>query len=84
MCWSFLLPAGRLADFLGADVVKGKGLNCNLIISRFPLGAPVTDRAIPVAIFRSALSLSFSLFLSLSPSLPSFLPYLFYSVYYQI
>ena len=28
------------------------GLNCNLIISRFPAGAPVTDRAIPVAIFR--------------------------------
>lgn len=33
-------------------MVKDKGLNCNLIISRYPTGAPVTERAIPVAIFR--------------------------------
>lgn len=46
-----LTTAGRLADFLGAEMVKDKGLNCNLIISRLPLDAPVTDRAIPVAIF---------------------------------
>ncbi len=32
-------------------MVKDKGLNCNLIISRLPAGAPVTERAIPVAIF---------------------------------
>lgn len=46
-----LTTAARLADFLGADMVKDKGLNCNLIISRLPAGAPVTERAIPVAIF---------------------------------
>jgi DNA polymerase epsilon subunit 1 len=46
-----LTTAARLADFLGAEMVKDKGLNCNLIISRLPAGAPVTDRAIPVAIF---------------------------------
>jgi hypothetical protein len=46
-----LTTAGRLADFLGAEMVKDKGLNCNLIISRLPAGAPVTDRALPVAIF---------------------------------
>eukprot|EP01039_Chlorochromonas_danica_P000441 gene441-475_t len=46
-----LTTAGRLADFLGAEMVQDKGLNCNLIISRLPAGAPVTDRAIPVAIF---------------------------------
>lgn len=46
-----LTTAARLADFLGAEMVKDKGLNCNLIISRLPAGAPVTERAIPVAIF---------------------------------
>lgn len=46
-----LTTALRLADFLGAEMVKDKGLNCNLIISHLPAGAPVTDRAIPVAIF---------------------------------
>lgn len=46
-----LTTARRLADFLGAEMVKDKGLNCNLIISKYPAGAPVTDRALPVAIF---------------------------------
>lgn len=46
-----LTTAGRLADFLGAEMIKDKGLNCKLVISRLPEGAPVTDRAIPVAIF---------------------------------
>ena len=46
-----LTTASRLADFLGSEMIKDKGLNCNLIISRLPLGAPVTERAIPVAIF---------------------------------
>jgi DNA polymerase elongation subunit (family B) len=46
-----LTSAARLADFLGAEMVKDKGLNCNLIISRFPLGDPVAERAIPVVIF---------------------------------
>ena len=46
-----LTTAARLADFLGAEMVKDKGLNCNLIISRLPAGAPVTERALPVAIF---------------------------------
>ncbi len=35
-----LTTAARLADFLGAEMVKDKGLNCNLIISRLPAGAP--------------------------------------------
>ena len=47
-----LTTASRLADFLGQEMVKDKGLNCNLVISRLPAGAPVTERAIPVAIFR--------------------------------
>jgi DNA polymerase epsilon subunit 1 len=46
-----LTTAARLADFLGEDMVKDKGLNCNLIISCLPHDAPVAERAIPVAIF---------------------------------
>lgn len=46
-----LTTAARLADFLGPEMVKDKGLNCNLIISRLPAGSPTTERAIPVAIF---------------------------------
>ncbi|KAL4079949.1 hypothetical protein V8B97DRAFT_1928963 [Scleroderma yunnanense] len=43
--------ARRLAEFLGDQMVKDKGLACKFIISAKPQGAPVTDRAVPVAIF---------------------------------
>ncbi|EPS44616.1 hypothetical protein H072_1405 [Dactylellina haptotyla CBS 200.50] len=43
--------ARRLAEFLGDQMVKDKGLNCKYIISAKPRGSPVTDRAVPVAIF---------------------------------
>lgn len=43
--------AKRLAEFLGSQMVKDKGLACKFIISERPFGAPVTERAIPVAIF---------------------------------
>ena len=43
--------ARRLAEFLGDQMVKDKGLACKFIISAKPHGAPVTDRAVPVAIF---------------------------------
>lgn len=46
-----LTTASRLADFLGPDMVKDKGLNCRLVIANRPHGAPVTERAIPTAIF---------------------------------
>lgn len=46
-----LTTARRLADFLGAEMVKDKGLNCRMVISSKPVGAPVTDRALPTAIF---------------------------------
>ncbi|PIC54700.1 hypothetical protein B9Z55_003843 [Caenorhabditis nigoni] len=45
--------AKRLAEFLGDDMVKDAGLACMFIISRHPIGAPVTERAIPVAIFKA-------------------------------
>ncbi|KAK0235168.1 hypothetical protein EDD85DRAFT_1024974 [Armillaria nabsnona] len=40
--------ARRLADFLGYQIVKDKGLTCKFIIS---IGAPVTERAVAVANF---------------------------------
>ncbi|KAI9626477.1 hypothetical protein KEM48_010300 [Puccinia striiformis f. sp. tritici PST-130] len=43
--------AKRLSEFLGNQMVKDKGLSCRFIISAKPHGAPVTDRAVPVAIF---------------------------------
>ncbi|KAF8518703.1 hypothetical protein BU17DRAFT_90783 [Hysterangium stoloniferum] len=43
--------AKRLAEFLGDQMVKDKGLACKFIISGKPIGAPVTERAVPIAIF---------------------------------
>ncbi|KAL7672483.1 hypothetical protein ACOME3_007367 [Neoechinorhynchus agilis] len=45
--------AKRLAEFLGEQMIKDKGLTCRFIISRRPEGAPIADRAIPVAIFQA-------------------------------
>eukprot|EP01018_Ginkgo_biloba_P017404 Gb_06608 [translate_table: standard] len=45
--------ARRLADFLGDAMVKDKGLRCQYIVARDPQGAPVSERAIPVAIFET-------------------------------
>lgn len=49
--------AKRLAEFLGDQMVKDKGLACKFIISAKPFGAPVTERAVPVAIFSAAESI---------------------------
>ncbi|KFH48264.1 DNA polymerase epsilon catalytic subunit A-like protein [Hapsidospora chrysogenum ATCC 11550] len=46
-----ITTARRLADFLGEQMVKDKGLNCKFIICSRPRDAPVTERAVPVAIF---------------------------------
>lgn len=45
--------AKRLSEFLGDQMVKDKGLSCRFIISRKPEGSPVTERAIPLAIFQT-------------------------------
>ena len=46
-----ITTAKRLAEFLGEQMVKDKGLNCKYIISARPKAAPVTERAVPIAIF---------------------------------
>lgn len=46
-----ITTAKRLAEFLGDQMTKDKGLNCKFIVSSRPKNAPVTERAIPVAIF---------------------------------
>ena len=48
-----ITTAKRIAEFLGADMIANKGLNCTYIVSRTPEGAPVTERAIPVEIFKA-------------------------------
>lgn len=48
-----ITTAKRLGEFLGAEMIKDAGLNCKYIISSKPLDSPVTERAIPVAIFSS-------------------------------
>ncbi|KAF1352349.1 hypothetical protein BDV97DRAFT_293561 [Delphinella strobiligena] len=48
-----ITTAKRLAEFLGEQMIKDKGLNCKYIISSRPKNSPVTERAIPVAIFSS-------------------------------
>ncbi|XP_025837463.1 DNA polymerase epsilon catalytic subunit A [Agrilus planipennis] len=45
--------AKRLAEFLGDQMVKDAGLACKYIIAKKPEGAPVTERAIPLAIFQA-------------------------------
>lgn len=45
--------AKRLAEFLGDQMIKDKGLACKFIISKNPSGAPVSERAIPLAIFQA-------------------------------
>lgn len=52
-----ITTAKRLSEFLGEQMVKDKGLNCRYIISSKPRGAPVTERAIPVAIFSADASI---------------------------
>ena len=51
-----LTAAARLADFLGNEMVKDKGLNCHLVVSHLPAGAPVTERAVPTAIFSAGVA----------------------------
>lgn len=46
-----ITTARRLGEFLGEEMVKDKGLQCKYVISAKPFNAPITDRAIPVAIF---------------------------------
>ncbi|XP_018496572.1 DNA polymerase epsilon catalytic subunit A [Galendromus occidentalis] len=45
--------ARRLAEFLGDQMVKDAGLSCRYVIAKKPEGAPVTERAIPLAIFHA-------------------------------
>ncbi|KFK43140.1 hypothetical protein AALP_AA1G085200 [Arabis alpina] len=45
--------AKRLANFLGDTMVKDKGLRCQYIVACEPKGTPVSERAVPVAIFET-------------------------------
>lgn len=73
---SSITTAKRLGEFLGEDMVKDKGLQCKFIISNLPPNAPVTERAIPVAIFSAEISAkrSFLRRWTMDPSLENFDP----------
>lgn len=45
--------AKRLSEFLGPEIVRGKGINVKFIISKKPIGAPIAERAVPTAIFET-------------------------------
>ncbi|KAI5184513.1 DNA polymerase epsilon subunit 1 [Nematocida homosporus] len=45
-----LTAAGRLAELLGQDL-STKGVSCSFIVSKYPVGEPVTSRAIPQSVF---------------------------------
>ena len=62
---SFLSTAKRIAEFLGDQMTKDKGLSCKFVIARRPEGAPVTERAIPVIIFHAEVSAILLLLLSI-------------------
>ena len=53
-----ITTARRLAQFLGDERIKDKGLNCNYVIARRPDNLPTSDRAIPVAIFSTEASVA--------------------------
>ena len=53
-----ITTARRLAQFLGDERIKDKGLNCNYVIARRPDNLPTSDRAIPVAIFSTEPSIA--------------------------
>lgn len=48
-----ITTAKRLSEFLGEEMIRDKGLTCRYIISVKPYGTPVTERAVPVAIFQT-------------------------------
>lgn len=45
--------ARRLAELLGPEIIKDKGLNVKFIIAKRPIDAKIAERAIPTAIFES-------------------------------
>ena len=48
-----ITTAKRIAEILGSEIIKGKGLNVKYIIAKKPIGAPVAERAVPTIIFYS-------------------------------
>ena len=48
-----ITTATRLNQFLGGDVLKYASLSCTYVIAKKPEGLPVSERAIPVTIFKA-------------------------------
>jgi DNA polymerase epsilon subunit 1 len=46
-----ITAAKRMSEFLGADLLEGKGLNCHFVVTKKPTTSPLNERVIPVSIF---------------------------------
>lgn len=46
-----ITTANRLAEMLGAEMVKDKGLGCKFIIAKKPSNASTSEKAIPTDVF---------------------------------
>lgn len=53
-----MTTARRLAELLGREFIKDKGLNCQYVVAAKPETAPVSERAIPTAVFQTEPSIS--------------------------
>ena len=40
-----------MAEFLGEDLIRGSGINCHFVVSKFPIKKSISERAIPIQIF---------------------------------
>jgi len=50
-----------MAEILGEELIKDKGLNVTFIISKFPIDESISDRVIPVIVFQTEPTLMRSL-----------------------
>ena len=46
-----ITAAKRLAEILGPEIIKDKGLNCKILIAKKPEGTSVSERALPSVVF---------------------------------
>ena len=53
-----MTTARRLAELLGREFIRDKGLNCEYVVAAKPENAPVSERAIPTAVFQTEPNIS--------------------------
>ncbi|MES1901878.1 MAG: hypothetical protein MHPSP_000053 [Paramarteilia canceri] len=56
-----ITTAKRLSEIIGPEILVGGGLVCKYIITKDPVGYPVTQRAVPVLIFHTPIQIKLKL-----------------------